>query len=451
MRFASGVVALAGALFACRPAAPDGGALLFFRRSPAARLDGLSWAPDPDSSRLIAFDRHLAPVRVLASSVIATPMAVTALGAALLVSEEDGSGVLLDTVGHELREWEGPFPASVYAAGGGALYAARSPYRVPTFSSERATAPLVNALDSTGRVTAGLGAIHVPDVTYLITATNAGAIAVDPGGAFYLGRLARDAIEKYSPGGALLWTRSRGLYPRETDPQFVPAAGKAPTLAIALATLALVVGPDGRLYALGADDSAASRLRVDVLDPATGAILATHHLARNETAVALTDAGTLLFLDADSLAARVGVSGGRTAFAPAFALPSLAGDTVRLSRFAGKVTLVNFWASWCDPCREEFPHMAELYRQFPRDQFEIAAISDDVDGAKMRGFVKAFDPPFLILVGGGQMKETYHYRGLPYSVLLDRRGRIIERLFGFGGAAEFRDLRAAIAKEIAAP
>ena len=229
MRLAAGVVVLAGALFACRPAAPDGGTLLFFRRSPAARLDGLSWAPDPDSSRLIAFDRHLTPVRVLASSVIATPMAVTAFGGALLVSEQDGSGVLLDTAGHELREWDGPFPASVYAAGGGALYAARSPYRVPTFSPERATAPLVNALDSTGRATAGLGAIHVPDVTYLITATNAGAIAVDPGGAFYLGRLARDAIEKYSPGGALLWTRSRGLYPRETDPHFVPAAGKAPT------------------------------------------------------------------------------------------------------------------------------------------------------------------------------------------------------------------------------
>jgi sugar (pentulose or hexulose) kinase len=49
------------------------------------------------------------------------------------------------------------------------------------------------------------------------------------------------------------------------------------------------------------------------------------------------------------------------------------------------------------------------------------------------------------------MKGTYHYRGLPYSVLLDRRGRIIERIFGFGGAAESRALRQTIAKEIAAP
>src|SRR5207245_2006052 len=144
-------------------------------------------------------------------------------------------------------------------------------------------------------------------------------------------------------------------------------------------------------------------------------------------------------------------SGGGGIFAPAFALRDLRGDTVRLGRFGGKVTLVNFWASWCDPCREEFPHMAELYREFDRSDFEIAAISDDVDRGKMREFVRQYRPPYPILVGGGAMRATYHYRGLPYSVLLDRRGRVIERIFGFGGAAEFRDLRETIANEVRAP
>ena len=95
--------------------------------------------------------------------------------------------------------------------------------------------------------------------------------------------------------------------------------------------------------------------------------------------------------------------------------------------------------------------MAALYRELARTDFDIAAISDDVDDGKMRAFVRAFRPPFPILVGGGRMKGTYHYRGLPYSVLLDREGRIIERIFGFGGAAEFRRLRETIAKEVAAP
>ncbi|HKC38835.1 MAG TPA: TlpA disulfide reductase family protein, partial [Gemmatimonadales bacterium] len=139
---------------------------------------------------------------------------------------------------------------------------------------------------------------------------------------------------------------------------------------------------------------------------------------------------------------------GRDLFAPAFALPDLAGKPVRLEDYRGKVTLVNFWASWCGPCREEFPHMADLYRSFGRDRFDIAAISDDVDPGKMRAFVAEFRPPFPILVGGGRMKAIYHYRGLPYSVLLDKRGRIVERIFGFGGDAEFQRLRQTIAKEI---
>lgn len=95
--------------------------------------------------------------------------------------------------------------------------------------------------------------------------------------------------------------------------------------------------------------------------------------------------------------------------------------------------------------------MAALYRELDRADFEIVAISDDVDGDRMRAFVREFEPPFPILAGGGRMKGTYHYRGLPYSVLLDRRGRIARRIFGFGGPAEFGRLRGAIAEEIAAP
>ena len=95
--------------------------------------------------------------------------------------------------------------------------------------------------------------------------------------------------------------------------------------------------------------------------------------------------------------------------------------------------------------------MAALYREFDRQDFTIVAISDDVNQAKMRGFVREFRPPFPILVGGGRMRAVYRYRGLPYSVLIDRRGRIVERIFGFGGPHEFAALRATIAKEIAAP
>lgn len=95
--------------------------------------------------------------------------------------------------------------------------------------------------------------------------------------------------------------------------------------------------------------------------------------------------------------------------------------------------------------------MAALYGEFDRADFEIAAVSDDVDSGKMLAFVRRYRPPFPILVGGGRMKQAYHYRGLPYSVLLDRHGRIVQRIFGFGGAEEFQKLHETIAKEVRVP
>jgi thiol-disulfide isomerase/thioredoxin len=454
MRGALSAGLLAAALGACGSPAASGLTLLFLRRSPAALVGGLSWAPDPDHSRLIAFDGRLALARSFTSARLTNPMAVASLGGELLVSERTGDAVVFDTGGRALREWPGPHLASLYAAAGGRIVAVRSPYYIPQFAAEPDTAPLILVLDTLGRSVAGLATIHVPPVAFLVQLVNAGAVAAGPDGAVYFAPLVRDEIRKYGPGGALGWTARRGLFQAEPDPEFLPPKGRDIAVRNALVNVALVLGPDGRLYALGADDSAATKLRVDVVDTARGVILATRHLGPRETAVALDGRGGLQTFDADSLLTGSGPAPGpgeRTRFAPAFALPDLGGTTVTLARFAGKVTLVNFWASWCDPCREEFPLMAALYRDFDRRDLEIVAISDDVDRGRMLAFLRRFRPPFPILVGGGRMKAQYHYRGLPYSVLLDRRGRVIERLFGFGGAEEFHALRLTIANEVRVP
>ena len=437
------------ALTACRSeSAPSGFTLVFLGRSPAARVGPLSWAPDPDHSRLVSFDSALHVVRTIADPRLATPMAVAALHGRLLVTERTGEAVVFDTAGKPVREWESPFPASLYATGGGAdrIVAARSPYLVQ-FVGEDSSQPLLWLLDTLGRPTHGLGVIHVPEVVYLAQLANAGAVALGQDGSIYFAPLVRDEILKLDANGATVWRTQRGLFRAEPDPHFLPPKGREIRVAHALVNIAVSVGPDGRLYALGAEDSAATRLRLDVLDPASGRIVTTRALGMRATAVAVDRRGTIRVLDPDRLLAQIPTRG-RELFTPAFALPDLGGKPVRLEDYRGKVTLANFWASWCAPCREEFPHMAELYSEFRRADFDIAAISDDVSGSKMREFVREFRPPFPILVGGGRMKAAYHYRGLPYSVLLDREGRIIERIFGFGGEAEFRHLREIIAREI---
>ena len=441
------------------PPAPSELTLLFLGRSPTAQISNLTWAPDPDRSRLVAFDGDLHVVRTIADPRLATPMAVARLGRGrLVVTERTGEAVVFDVAGAgtPLREWESPFPASLYATGGAHIVAVRSPYFVQ-FVAEQGNEPLLWRLDSLGARTHGIGTIHVPEVPYLAQLVNAGAVALDPDddNAIYFAPLVRDEILKLDATGATLWRTPRGLFRQETDPKFVPPPPGRPRdlkVAYAIVNIALALGPppDRRLYVLGAQDSGATRLRLDVLDPRTGGIVTTRMLGTAQAAVAVDRHGALRILNPDSLLAQA-PAGGREIFAPPFTLPTLAGDTARLADYRGRVTLVNFWASWCDPCREEFPHMAALYRDFARSDFAIAAISDDVDDGKMRAFVKEFAPPFPILVGSGRMKGTYHYRGLPYSVLLDRHGRIVERIFGFGGAAEFRRLRDTIAKEIHAP
>ena len=361
----------------------------------------------------------------------------------LLITERTGEGVVFDTAGTPVREWESTFPASLYASEGSRIIASRSPYFVQ-FIAEDGSAPLLWLLDTLGRPHQGLGTIHVPDIPYLVQLVNAGPVALS-GGVAYFAPLVRDEILRLDATGSPVWRSSRGLIPVERDPRF--AAGKGRRVEHALINIAMTVGPDGRLYVLGAQDSAATNLRLDVLETETGAIVATRVLNTAATAIAVNRRGTIRVLDPVALLAQTPTQG-REPFAPPFALPDTAGRPVRLDQYRGKVTLVNFWASWCEPCREEFPHMAELYRAFSRDQFDIAAISDDVSDGKMRAFVREFRPPFPILVGGGRMKAAYHYRGLPYSVLLDKQGRVIERIFGFGGEVEFRRLRETIAREI---
>ncbi len=441
-----GTALAAGLLLACRPA-PDDQTLLFFRRSPVAQLAGLSWAPDPDHSRVIAF-RGLEPVRAIASPALTAPVAISTLGSHLLVTEMTGEGVVIDTNGRLIRDWASPHPVALYASHDTVVVAVRSPYRVPALLSEPDGAPLVRVLDSLGREARTVGTIR--SVQFLTEVVNAGAVAVGSD-ALYFAPLVRDEIVKYSTAGNSMWTTKRGLYPDERDPRYLPNRGRAIPVEQAIVNIALALAPDGNLYVLGAADSAATRLRLDVVDTATGRILGTRELRPRETAIALGPRGEILVADADSRAATAPAAGDRPPFTPPFALPNLAGDTVRLADYAGKVTLVNFWASWCDPCREEFPHMAGLYRDLAGQPFAIAAISDDVDPAAMHRFLAEFQPPFPILVGGGAMKGTYHYRGLPYTLLLDRRGRVIERIFGFGGEVEFIRLRTSIANEIANP
>ena len=118
--------------------------------------------------------------------------------------------------------------------------------------------------------------------------------------------------------------------------------------------------------------------------------------------------------------------------APNFQLWDLEGNAVSLSNHIGKVVLLNFWATWCGPCRVEMPAMEVLYRDFNRKDFEILAVSTDPQGAAVtRPFRDTLGLSFPILHDSDfRVGVAYGARTLPMTFLLDRDGIIVHRIFG---------------------
>ena len=130
--------------------------------------------------------------------------------------------------------------------------------------------------------------------------------------------------------------------------------------------------------------------------------------------------------------------------APNFRLRDLNGHSVSLSDLRGKVVLLNFWATWCGPCRVEMPAMEELYRTFSRNDFEILAVSTDAQGASVtRPFQQENHLTFPILHDADyRVGLTYGARSLPMTFMVDRQGIVRHQIFGARdwGAAEAHQL-----------
>jgi cytochrome c biogenesis protein CcmG, thiol:disulfide interchange protein DsbE len=107
-------------------------------------------------------------------------------------------------------------------------------------------------------------------------------------------------------------------------------------------------------------------------------------------------------------------------------------DSVSLEEYRGSVTLVNIWATWCLPCREEMPSMQALYDSLAPRGFRIAAISiDEGSPEDVAAFAQKLGLTFDILHDrSGSIERLYQTTGVPESFLLDRRGILVKRVIG---------------------
>jgi len=111
--------------------------------------------------------------------------------------------------------------------------------------------------------------------------------------------------------------------------------------------------------------------------------------------------------------------------APRVPLTSLNGASLPAIRTAGTVTVLNFWATWCPPCRKEMPDLDAIYMHFQAQGLVIVSLSDE-DPFKVGRFINAmgYHPPVL-LDSGGKVAKLFHVDGIPKSFVFDRDGKLV--------------------------
>ena len=133
--------------------------------------------------------------------------------------------------------------------------------------------------------------------------------------------------------------------------------------------------------------------------------------------------------------------------APDFSLPELNGQTLQLSTYRGKVVLLDFWATWCDPCREETPHLVELQNKYRDEGLQIIGISMDDSPEPVREFYQRFHMNYPVVMGNAQIGELYGgVLGLPIALVIDRDGRVYAKHIGATDVSVFeQDVRGLLA------
>ena len=109
--------------------------------------------------------------------------------------------------------------------------------------------------------------------------------------------------------------------------------------------------------------------------------------------------------------------------APDFALKSSSGENLRLSEYRGNVVMVNFWATWCGPCRQEMPLLDELYSRYERVGFSLLGVNIDDNSAKAMDMVSELGVSFPVLFDSRkEVSKLYEVSAMPVTVLIDREG-----------------------------
>jgi len=123
-----------------------------------------------------------------------------------------------------------------------------------------------------------------------------------------------------------------------------------------------------------------------------------------------------------------------TGKAPDFTLSDTQGNARTLSALRGKVVIIEFWATWCPPCRESVPELNEVYERFKGKNFELFGIAVDKGGdasSAVRAFVKEHAVTYPVLLDDRNVNSLYEVSGIPAMFIINKEGKVVKKFTGF--------------------
>ena len=128
-----------------------------------------------------------------------------------------------------------------------------------------------------------------------------------------------------------------------------------------------------------------------------------------------------------------------TSKAPDFSLKTSTGKTFKLSKLKGKLVVINFWATWCGPCRAEIPGFMDVYEKYKSKGLEIVGVSLDEGGwDDVKPFLKEYSVPYPVVLGNAQVAEQYgNIESIPTTFIVDKDGNIVGRHIGYMKKEDF--------------
>src|ERR1700733_697492 len=136
--------------------------------------------------------------------------------------------------------------------------------------------------------------------------------------------------------------------------------------------------------------------------------------------------------------------------APPFSLASRDGKDVSLTQYQGEVVMINFWASWCGPCRQEMPLLESIYKKYNKLGFTLLGVNVEPDSQAADDWLKATPVSFPILYDkDSKVSKLYEVAGMPSTVIIDRSGklRVLHRGYKPGDENEYLDSIRALIRE----